>query len=282
MQTTMNRFATLIRSPETILNHTVKSWVGIALLGQWMFAIYIISVYALPSVIGNTELTLSVSPATGSEKAKGFDLVIFFAHIVPAALMAMSGLLQLFPYIRRRYPKFHRYNGRMFFVLGVSGALSGLYLTWGAGLRLSDIGALGVTLNGILIPIAVYFAWRTAIKKQFSLHQRFAVHSFLLVNGVWTFRLYLMGWFVINQGANGNTSALDGPADIALSFACYLLPMIIAELVFWAKRTSIETVKWMITGITAIGTLLTLIGVVAAGMLMWYPRVNTVIEGLVG
>lgn len=280
MYTFNKRAGTSIGSPETLLNYTVKSWVGIALLGQWMFAIYIFSVYAMPSLLGNSELTMSVSPASGIEKAKGFDFVIFFAHIVPAALMAMSGLLQMFPSIRSRYPKFHRYNGRLFFVLGVSGALSGLYLTWGVGLRMSDIGAIGITLNGLLIPIAIYFAWRFAINKQFSLHQRFAVHSFLLVNGVWTFRLYLMGWYVLNQGSNGNNNTLDGPADIAISFACYLLPMAIAELVFWAKRRASNGLKWAVSGFAATGTLLTLIGIGAAGMLMWYPRVNTVIEGL--
>lgn len=280
MYTFTNRAETSFGSPESLLNYTVKSWVAIALLGQWMFAIYILSVYAMPSLLGQPDVTLSVSPATGTEKADGFDFVIFFAHIVPAALMAMSGLLQFFPNIRKRFPQFHRYNGRMFFILGVSGALSGLYLTWGAGLRLSDIGAIGITLNGILIPIAIYFAWRTAVNKQFSIHQRFAVHSFLLVNGVWTFRLYLMAWYILNQGGNGNTRNIDGPADIAISFACYLLPMAIAELVFWAKRTPSAILKRVITGITASGALLTLIGVGAAGMMMWYPRVVKVFEGV--
>lgn len=280
MHTFTNQFGASFGSPDSLLNYSVKSWVGIALLGQWMFAIYIFGVYAMPSLLGQPDITLSVSPATGTEKADGFDLVIFFAHIVPAILMALSGLLQFFPSIRKRFPQFHRYNGRLFFVLGLSGAFSGLYLSWGVGLRLSDIGAMGVTLNGILIPIAIYFAWRTAVKKQFSLHQRFAVHSFLLVNGVWTFRLYLMAWFILNQGANGNNRTLDGPADIALSFACYLLPMAIAELVFWAKRTPSSLVKRVITVITASGALLTLIGVGAAGMLMWYPRIQSVIEKL--
>ncbi len=280
MYTFTNRAGSSFWSPDSILNLSVKSWVTIALIGQWMFAIYILSVYAMPSLLGQPEITLSESPSTSSEKAKGFDLFIYFTHILPAALMAMSGLLQFFPKIRKRFPQFHRYNGRMFFILGVSGALSGLYLTWVAGLRLSDIGALGVTLNGALIPIAIYFAWRSAVNRQFSIHQRFAVHSFLLVNGVWSFRLYLMAWFILNQGANGNTKTLDGPADIAISFACYLLPMAVAELVFWAKRTSSTILKRVITGITASGALLTLVGVGAAGMMMWYPRVVKVFEGV--
>lgn len=282
MQVLTQRFRFSAISPDKVLSNIVKSWIGVALFGQWLFAAYIISLYALPTLImGNASLTLDLSPAGGAKAENNFNSITFFVHVLPAALMAMSGLLQLFPSIRRNYPKFHRYNGRMFFVLGLSGAFTGLYLTWGAGFRFSDIGALGITLNGLLIPIAIIFAWRTAIKKQLKAHQRFAVHSFLLVNGVWTFRLYLMGWYVINQGANGNTKTIDGPADIALSFACYLLPMAIAEFVFWAQRTRNQGIKWLACGVVSLGVIVTFIGVSAATMMMWYPRINSVIEGLI-
>jgi hypothetical protein len=45
------------------------------------------------------------------------------------------------------------------------GAVSGLYLTWIYGARLSDVGYLGITLNAILIIITVFFAWRYASAK---------------------------------------------------------------------------------------------------------------------
>jgi hypothetical protein len=47
-----------------------------------------------------------------------------------------------------------RWNGRMFLTLGLLGALTGLYLTWVRGSRLSDIGSIGLTLNGLLILLA--------------------------------------------------------------------------------------------------------------------------------
>ena len=280
MELLHSRFENIGFSADNSLNNMVKAWVAIALIGQWAFAIYILSVYALPSLFGQSELTLSAAPGQAAKSTSSSDLSLMFVHIVPAALMAMSGILQLFPRIRAKYPKFHRYNGRMFFVLGISGALTGLYLTWGAGFRFSDIGSLGVTLNGILIPIFIIAAWKSAVNKQFVQHQRFAIHSFLLVNGVWSFRLYLMGWFIVNQGANGNTNKIDGPADIALSFACYLLPMAIAECVFWAKRTKSTKVKWFAFGAALIGAVITAIGVIAAIMLMWMPKIGDVFKAL--
>jgi hypothetical protein len=280
MQVAMEKVGFTQISSEKTLNNIVKCWVVVALLGQWLFAAYILSIYALPTLFGNSELTHSLSPGQGVNAKNGVDSFIFFAHILPAALMAMSGLFQLFPVIRRKYPKFHRYNGRMFLVLGLSGAFTGLYLTWGAGFRFSDIGSLGVTFNGILIPIAIYFAWKAAINKNFLSHQRFAIHSFILINGVWSFRLYLMGWFLVNQGGNGNSKAIDGPADITLSFASYLLPMIIAEIIFWAQRSKSNKTKWAAASFAIIGVVVTLIGVVAAGTMMWFPRITQAFESL--
>lgn len=263
---------------DLILKYTVRGWVGIALLGQWAFAIYILSLYALPLLVGATAQAGDISPTQGFDTSADFNSIMFFTHIIPAALMAMSGMLQLFPKFRARYPKFHRWNGRMFFVLGLSGAFTGLYLTWGAGLRLSDFGALGITLNGLLIPVAIFLAWRAIRNRNVVQHERWAIHSFLLVNGVWSFRLYLMGWYLVNQGPNGNSQSLDGPMDIFFSYACYLLPMFFAELIFWAKRQKNSKINMLVIATTSVALVSTLVGITAAGMMMWGPRINQVMS----
>lgn len=268
-------------SLQSALDNTVKSWGVIILCGQLLFALYIFTLYALPSMLGQSNVTLDLLPGHGIQNNPAFDGIVYFAHIVPVIIMCCVGVLQLVPALRKKYPRFHRINGRIFFTLGVSGALTGLYLTWMSGLRFSDVGAMGVTLNGLLIPIFIFFAWRTAINKQFLAHQRFAVHSFLLVNGVWTFRLYLMGWYMANQGPLGNSRTVDGPADIALSFACYLLPMLIAELYFFAKRSKTTKTLLLAWLCALFGTLITLLGVVSAGMMMWLPRISKVINSLI-
>ena len=147
-------------------------------------------------------------------------------------------------------------------------------MTWGIGSRLSDLGAIGVSLNGILIPIFVYYTWRTAIQKNFKLHRRLAVHTFILINGVWSVRLYLMAWFMANPGGLGNTRTIDGPADIAISFASYLLPMAVAELAFWAERR--RTPKSILIGaiFLTLMAIITTFGVFAASTMMWLPRIT--------
>ncbi len=267
-------------SAQNYLAWVAKAWVAVVLFGQMIFALYIVAVYVFPTLVGQTGVTHEVLPGTGTKNLSTFDGVLFFAHIVPAAVMAVSGLLQLLPSVRSNYPKLHRYNGRLFFTLGLSGALSGLYLTWVSGLRFSDIGSMGVTLNGILIVVFIALAWRTAIKRKFADHRRFAVHAYIAVNGVFSFRLYLMAWYLLNQGPNGNSRLVDGPMDITLSFASYLLPMLIAELVFWAQRSKQQRVKWGVSAFATIGLIYTFIGVGAAAMMMWGPRFQAVAAAL--
>jgi hypothetical protein len=250
------------------------------LIGQWLFAVYILLVFGSPLVNGSLNENSYSHIIKGYVNGDGVGNTIMLVHIIPAALLSMSGVLQIIPYIRRRFAVFHRFNGRFFLSLGLLGAITGLYLTWVRDTRLSDIGSMGITLNGILIPIAVYFAWKYARLKRFDIHQRWAIHAFLLINGVWMFRLLLMFWFMVNQGPNGNSGKLDGPADIFFSFGCYAIPMLIAELIFWAKRQpKKQSYKVILTIlITVIGCFVTTICIVAAAMMMWMPRIVEIVS----
>ena len=259
---------------DAALNNSVKMWFAAALVGQLVFATYIALRYAVPLYAGNPEQMNSPSIITGYVEGDFSGNMMLYFHVIGAGLLSLSGLLQLVPTIRKKYPTLHRLNGRFFLSLGLAGALTGLYLTWLRGTRLSDFGAIGVTLNGILIIVAVYYAWRSAVEKNFTQHMRWAVHAFFLVNATWSLRLFLMGWFTITQGGLGNNRTMDGPADIALSFGSYLLPMAFAELFFWAKRQKQNSKKWPIFAIMCLGCLITVLGVTTAIKFMWLPKIS--------
>jgi len=271
--TKVSLFSPQFFHPHSVLNHLTKSWLFVALLGQWIFASYIFARFAVPTLTGTLSSADTAGLIKGYVDGDKFDNGILMLHLLPAILLSFGGIFQLLPYLRNKYPAFHRWNGRMFLSLGLLGAITGLYLTWGRGSRLSDIGAIGVTINGLLILLAATLAWRYAVKRQFQNHMRWATHAFILINGVWSFRLYLMSWFILNQGANGNTEKMDGPADIILSFASYLLPMLIAEIYFWAKRQK-STYRVSIANLFMLfGLLITILGVGAASLMMWWPRI---------
>lgn len=259
-----------------LLRFSGISWFVVALAGQWLFAFYIGLLYLWPVLRGDYLAANQARPITGFVAGDLSGNLVLFAHLLPAAILSIGGLLQLVPQLRQRWPRVHRWNGRLFLTLGLCGALTGLYLTWVRGSRLSDLGAIGITINGLLIPIAVSLAWYYARARNFKAHQRFALHSFFLINGVWTFRLYLMGWYLLNQGPNGNNKTLDGPADLIMSFACYALPMLVAEI-WWRCRHSQDTrLLWTAGLLLSCGCIVTLLGVVAAAMMMWGPRISAV------
>ncbi len=259
---------------QTCLKFLTHSWVLVVLIGQWIFALYIFIQFGIAALSGDPTSADTSGMIKGYTQGDHLGNGVLMLHLLPAILLSLSGVFQLFPYLRNKYPVFHRWNGRMFLTLGILGALTGLFLTWGRGTRLSDIGSIGLTLNGLLILVAGVLAWRYAIKRQYQKHMRWAIHSFILVNGVWSFRLYLMAWFILNQGPNGNNANIDGPADIALSFASYLLPMLIAEIYFWAKRQK-STFRVAVTNVfMLLGLLITTLGVFAATMFMWWPSIS--------
>lgn len=264
----MNRYG--ITQTSKVLTTT---WLSIVLVGQWFFAAYIAFQFGKPWLQGDSSGDNFSHMIKGHVAGDSFGNGLLLLHILPVFLLCMSGFFQLVPYIRNKYPKFHRWNGRIFLLIGLSGALTGLWLTWVRDSRLSDIGAMGITLNGLLIPVAIAFAWYYARQRNFNAHKRWAVQAFILINGVWTFRLMLMGWFMINQGPLGNSSNIDGPADITFSIACYALPMIIAEIYFWAERSRTQKATMVLNVSLALAVLLTLIGVTAASMMMWWPRI---------
>lgn len=263
----------MIISQQKLLDYLTRAWVFVAFLGQWIFALYIFIAFGLAALTGDPTSADTSNMITGyiADDSAGNSMLLL--HLLPAFILSFCGIFQLLPYLRKHFPSIHKWNGRIFLSLGLLGAITGLSLTWVRGSRLSDIGSIGITLNGILIVIAIFYAWKFARKRDFTRHARWAIHAFILVNAVWTFRLYLMSWFLVNQGPNGNTANIDGPADIALSFACYLLPMFVAEVYFWAKRKRQGYAMVIANSIMFLGVLLTTLGVIAATMFMWLPRI---------
>jgi uncharacterized membrane protein len=255
----------------TALNRAAAIWLSVALLGQWLFAYYIASFYAGALAVGAPELINRKPIISGYIADDVSGNAILFAHVLPAIWLSAAGVLQLLPWIRARFPAAHRWNGRVFLLLAIAGACTGLYLTWVRGSRLSDIGAIGISFNGVLIVPAAVLAWYYARRKNWAVHQKWAIRTFILVSGVWTFRLGLMAWYVLNQGPRGNTEQLDGPFDLVWSFACYLFPLMLAELYFWAREHATNRGQWAVVICLGLATLLMVLGIAAAFQMLWRP-----------
>lgn len=256
---------------DRILKASGVFWFSVALAGQAAFVLYIGLFYGRAAMAGDYGRWNDVLVG-GWRAGDMIGNVTLALHLLLAAVVTVGGPLQLVPAIRRRWPAFHRWNGRTYMVTAIVASLGGLYLTWtrdGAGELSMQIG---ISLNGLLILVCAAMAWRLALQKRFDAHRRWAMRTFLLVSGVWFFRVGLMAWVLANQGPVGIGEDFDGPIVRFLAFGCYLIPLAALELYFRATRAGAAS-KLITAGVVSGMTLVMALGIVGAMMGMWLPRV---------
>lgn len=249
-----------------------QSWFVVVFLGQMIFAYYILMLYWKSAALGNLE---KWNTATPHFYIKG-DVIgntIFGLHVALAAIITILGALQLIPQMRRYAPKFHRVSGRIYITSAFIISLTGLYLTWVKGSVGGFSGSVVITMNALIIMLCAFFTIRNAIQRNLAVHQQWAVHLFLAMSGVWLFRVFLMLWLLIHQAPVGfDPETFTGPFLDALGVFVYVFPQVIVALYFRAKKSGNPLSKWLFSIVLFLITLGTAVGVFAATMGLWLPR----------
>lgn len=256
-----------------LLGRAATSWFVVAALGQLIFAYYIFVLYGTSALRGDWAAWNRVMPR-GWNAGDSVGNLAIFVHLLFAFVVTFGGMLQLVPQLRSRMPAFHRWNGRLYLLSGIAAALGGTWLIWVRG-AVGDLAQhLGTTFNAILIVWFAVMAWRNARAGDFATHRRWALRLFLVMSGVWFFRVGLMLWLMIHQrpvGFDGKT--FTGPFLTALAFGQTLLPLLFAELYFRAQKSRSPRVKLAVGTLLIVATLATAAGIFGAYMGMWRSRI---------
>jgi tetratricopeptide (TPR) repeat protein len=111
--------------------------------------------------------------------------------------------------------------------------------------------------------------------RDFKAHRRWALRLFLVVSGVWFFRVGLMFWLFVNKGPVGfDPATFQGPFITFLSVAQYLVPLAVLEIYLRTQDRG-GTLSGFATGAGLfVLTLGMCLGIVAATMSMWAPRIK--------
>lgn len=244
---------------------------AIGVAGQLAFAYYIIAFYGGIAFSGYYEKANEVL-GHGVIAGDRIGNRVLAVHLLLAAVITLGGPVQFIPAIRRRFPAFHRWNGRIYFVIAFVISLAGLTLNFIRGAHGGVIGALGNGLNASLIMAFSAMAWRTAVKKDFRAHKKWALRAFLMISGVWFLRVGY-GLWVLLMGFKpvGMTAELTGPYDRFLLFAHSLMPLLIIEFYFYAKQAGLRVQRWAVAFFGLLCVLLAA-GLVMVGMIFWMPR----------
>ena len=250
---------------ESLLRRTSLLWFSAAVVGQGAFVLMILAFYGRRTAAGNFAGWNDKPHIKAYVAGDPAGNVMFALHVLLAAVVTVGGLLQLIPAIRKSRPALHRWNGRLFFSIAGFMALDGLWLTWGRHTYLTVISGAATSIDAVLILLFVVKAWRLAARRDLAAHRQWALRAFMVVNGVWFLRVGMMGWAVLTGGW-GMNDHLSGPADLALQFGCYLIPLALLEVYFRARSYA--------GALILVATLFMTIGIGGAIAFMWAPNIR--------
>ncbi|HSI58632.1 MAG TPA: DUF2306 domain-containing protein [Ideonella sp.] len=247
-------------------------WMAVAVAGQLLFAAYVAVFYGRSAMAGRFEDWNKVLPEgwmPGDTLGNG----VLALHLLFAVLVIVGGAVQMLPAVRRLAPAVHRWNGRLYLVSALVLGVGGLFLILTRKPASNLAPHLAVSLNAVLILVFAAIAWRQAMARRIDRHRRWALRLWLAVAGVWFFRIGLMAWIVVNQGPVGfDPATFRGPFLTFLAFAQYLLPLAVLEAYFHVRdHAGPQGRLAMAAGLAGL-TLLTALGIGAAAMIMWLPR----------
>jgi len=154
----------------------------------------------------------------------------FFIHILAGPPALLLGLILLSETFRARFPKWHRYLGRIQALnVLVLLAPSGLWMAYRAAA--GPVAGLGFAVLAILTGTTIALGWTAAVKRQFAVHRRWMWRCFLLLCSTVVLRLM--------AGLESVTEVQAVWIDLAIPWASWLVPLGVFEVwrVASAKRS---------------------------------------------
>lgn len=255
-------------------------WGAVVLTGQIVFAVAVAALYGGSALSGNWEGWNRVQP----EYVPGHHVAnaAFGTHVLVAALLMVAGGMQLVPGLRRRVPRLHRWTGRVYIAAAFLGGISALYMIWVRGSVGDLFQHISSTIEAALMMGFAVLALRSAMARQIAVHRRWALRLFMVVSGVWTFRVMMMLWLLAFQGPVGfDPVTFTGPTLNVLGYASYLGPLAVLEVYFWARARGPGARMAMAAGLAGL-TLVIGGGIAAAAVTQWVPQIVVAVDSRVG
>jgi uncharacterized membrane protein len=124
-------------------------------------------------------------------RAPGFPAhyPLLVAHVMFASIAMLTCFLQVWPWLRRRHPRVHRYTGRVYVFAGVlpaglAGLIIGSHSPFGPILAVSDV------MLALLWLTFTATGYRMARQRRYAEHRRWMLRSFALTFSIITNRFW--------------------------------------------------------------------------------------------
>ena len=258
---------------DAALKTAAQLWFVVAVAGQLIFVYYIAVFYGGSAVRGDLQAWNKVL-LQGYVAGQTIRNIALSSHLALAALITFCGALQLIPQIRARFPRVHRWIGRVYIPIAFLMGSSALYLILsGRRLRMDVTQHVALGINALLIMLCAALTWRYAVARDLGAHRRWALRLFLVVSGAWFLRVGLMLWVFLNGSAEAfDPRTFQGPVLSFLSFLQYLVPLVVLELYLRAQDRAGARGRLAMAVSLFVLTMAMGIGIVSATRSMWLPH----------
>jgi uncharacterized membrane protein len=151
--------------------------------------------------------------------------IAFFAHVYTGMFVLLSGMLQFPAYIRNRFPKLHKWSGRVYAygVIGIAGPAGLIMGFYGNG------GLISQSAFCILAVLWIFFTWKgvaAARARKFADHKKWMYRSYALTLSALSLRAWK--WLLVLLFA-------PRPMDVyhVISWLGWTGNLLIAELIIY-------------------------------------------------
>ncbi len=198
----------------------------------WIIGLAVVTVaflaYALPPYLG-----LDPGQARLPVDRHPLFYPVLVTHIFAGSVLLLCGVLQLWPWLRNRHRRVHRWTGRLYVIMAIPVGLGALFVaqfpSGGPTQQVANsflaILILGTTLAG----------FRAVRQRRFADHREWMIRSFALAFSIVTNRVWLIAFLLIF--APGGTDPSDPVVQAAASpsaWASWVVNLLIAE--WWILR----------------------------------------------
>lgn len=218
---------------ERTLRWSLTGLVAASWASSAIFAVYILAFYLTQGMAGRLQGWNANLPGLYAPGRPG-ALGAMAAHLLAGAALLGLGPLQLVGEVRRRWPGFHRWTGRVYVAAAGLAGLGGLAFILIRGTIGGAPMNIGFGLYGALVVLAAGQTFRHARARRFAAHRAWAIRLFALAVGSWLYRMEYGFWLPLTHDA-GHTASFRGPMDVVMAFLFYLPNLAVAEAFIRAR-----------------------------------------------